>query len=651
MARIALIDATPGVVTGVEAVAAGHDLVACDRLSVPQDVDLVIVEVCGNGPVGLDVIAGVRGGGSAGVPAVDEGHRLVPTLLVVERDVRVHKESRDSHAIELLRKPFDLFELRAKLRGLLTAGLGEPASHTVSEPARSLDWLCAPLVPAAIAATLQAAPYPSTSLWLVGETGTGRQRVAGALARQRRPDRALLSWHPGEDLRALLERAGAAAGPHAAPADVTLFVADVDARSPREQRDLEELLSMHPDVPVIATAGDDPGQAVLGGNLSRGLYHLLARVAVRLPPLRERRIDIAPLAQAFAGGLAQRCYGGAAVSFSDSAFEKLELYPWPANLTELEGVVCRSVMAAASCRGAGDGPPRVGELVIDAADLLFSPALASPDLGEDSGLRRATPTPRRGAVVVPLAPAAPTEALAEALAQTASPATSTAPLPAATAGAIEPILAALAHDLRNPMTTLKTFAELTAAAAGDEDGALAREAVTACTRIDAPLELLRQYGGLGDPQPARLDLVAVFAEAIEESLLPVAASVETGHCRFAMIDPYHARFIAAAIVDESRQRLGDDDEVRIGVSQPGSSIEVRIARGGRAVERLDRWLDGDALPWRLALARDVARRNGGELEMRIDQDHLRVRWCTPLVEETQDAETDRIDRRRRSRSS
>lgn len=610
MAKLAVINATAGIVTSIEAVAAGCDLVACELRDAPADADVVIVDCGERAPVDADVFVG----GAA------------PVLLLVDRGVAVSASLCDAPQVSLLRKPFDLFELRLELRRLLDAA-PEPVQQAVAAAIPSpatLDWLASPLVPASTVPTLQAALRLAIPVLLAGESGTGRQRVAGALLQRRRPAQSLVSWHAGEDLSWLMRKVAGDAG------DNVLFVPGIDARPPGDQRRLEELVSMHPGLAVIATAGDDPGKAVVAGTLSRSLYHLLARVAVRLPPLRERRSDIAPLAQLFADALAAQCCNSTPVTFTDAACEKLELYEWPGNLPELEGVIARSVIAATSPgRGAA---VQAKACLLDAPDLLFAPALCAA--GFAGGAASGT---RRSAVVLPLT--------GDSLPQPAGP--------AASPTAIEPVLAALAHDLRNPMTTLKTFAALAAQQGGVDAGSseLAREAVDACTRIDTHIELLSEYATLSAPEAGEIDLVAVFAEAIEEAPLPVSAAV---HARLPVLvraDARHARFIATAILEESRERLGTDDEAWVDTMDSASEIEVRIPRGGRAIEHLGRWLEGEAWPWRLALAREVARRGGGELELQVDEGELRVRWRAPLAEEVRNGEAGRIDRRRRSRSS
>src|SRR5207248_9405045 len=75
------------------------------------------------------------------------------------------------------------------------------------------------------------------------------------------------------------------------------------------------------------------------------LLYRLNTVEVHLPPLRERREDIALLAAHFARRLSAR-YGQAAPEFSPEAMRALLEHPWPGNVRELEHVVERALLLA-----------------------------------------------------------------------------------------------------------------------------------------------------------------------------------------------------------------------------------------------------------------------------------------------------------------
>src|ERR1700730_4234224 len=99
------------------------------------------------------------------------------------------------------------------------------------------------------------------------------------------------------------------------------------------------------DVRVIAASNRNVEEEVNAGRFRDDLFYRLNAVSILLPPLRERREDIPPLAQTFA----DRVYSlSPAVRFSSDALELLQLYPWPGNIRELENAVVR---ATAMCDG------------------------------------------------------------------------------------------------------------------------------------------------------------------------------------------------------------------------------------------------------------------------------------------------------------
>lgn len=98
-------------------------------------------------------------------------------------------------------------------------------------------------------------------------------------------------------------------------------------------------------VRVIASSNRNVEEEVRAGRFRDDLFYRLNAVSIHLPPLRERRADIPPLAQTFASRVFSL---SPTVRFSVEAIEQLERYPWPGNIRELENAVVR---AAAMCDG------------------------------------------------------------------------------------------------------------------------------------------------------------------------------------------------------------------------------------------------------------------------------------------------------------
>jgi two-component system, NtrC family, response regulator AtoC len=101
---------------------------------------------------------------------------------------------------------------------------------------------------------------------------------------------------------------------------------------------------VHVDVRVIAATNRDPEAEVRAGRFRQDLLYRLNAVSLHLPPLRERKEDIMPLAKHFAQRV--RASSRAHLHFSREAIHLLSTYPWPGNIRELENAVMR---AAALC--------------------------------------------------------------------------------------------------------------------------------------------------------------------------------------------------------------------------------------------------------------------------------------------------------------
>jgi DNA-binding NtrC family response regulator len=99
------------------------------------------------------------------------------------------------------------------------------------------------------------------------------------------------------------------------------------------------------DVRFISSTNVDLAQAVAAGRFREDLYHRLNVVPIRIPPLRERREDILPLAALFLSR--ERARGTTpARGFAPDTMEALRGYSWPGNVRELRSVVERASLFA-----------------------------------------------------------------------------------------------------------------------------------------------------------------------------------------------------------------------------------------------------------------------------------------------------------------
>ncbi|MGY4828762.1 sigma-54 interaction domain-containing protein [Sphaerotilaceae bacterium SBD11-9] len=204
-----------------------------------------------------------------------------------------------------------------------------------------------------------------------GETGTGKEVFAQAIhylsARASRPWVAVNCGAVPVDL---LESElfghvrGAFTHAHAARAGLvaeaeggTLFLDDVDCLpllaqakllrflQEREYRAVGANSVRHADVRVIAASNRNLRALARSGAFREDLYFRLDVLPLALPPLRERREDIASLALHFAARVAQQSHRPA-MGLSPAALRQLFDYAWPGNVRELQHVVERAVLLA-----------------------------------------------------------------------------------------------------------------------------------------------------------------------------------------------------------------------------------------------------------------------------------------------------------------
>jgi formate hydrogenlyase transcriptional activator len=204
---------------------------------------------------------------------------------------------------------------------------------------------------------------------ILGETGTGKELVARAIhnlsARRNRPliklncaaipsgllESELFGHERGAFTGALMRKAGR----FEAADKGTLFLDEVGdiplELQPKllrvlQEHEFERLGSTHTqqvDVRVVAATHRDLKQMVQDGEFRSDLYYRLHVFPLSVPPLRERREDIALLVRHFVGEYARRMDRRIEI-IPRQAIEALTNYSWPGNVRELQNFIERSVI-------------------------------------------------------------------------------------------------------------------------------------------------------------------------------------------------------------------------------------------------------------------------------------------------------------------
>lgn len=204
---------------------------------------------------------------------------------------------------------------------------------------------------------------------VTGETGSGKELLVRTLhERSQRADRILVKVACAALPEALLESElfGYEAGAFTGATRVkqgrfevadggTLFLDDVDtlplgvqskllrALQEGEVQRLGSNLVRHVDVRIVAATNRDLLEEVSAGTFREDLYYRLAVVPLALPPLRERREDIAALVEHFIREEAPRLDRDVR-GVAGEALGELERYDWPGNIRELRNVIQRALV-------------------------------------------------------------------------------------------------------------------------------------------------------------------------------------------------------------------------------------------------------------------------------------------------------------------
>jgi len=99
------------------------------------------------------------------------------------------------------------------------------------------------------------------------------------------------------------------------------------------------------DCRVIAATNRVPEEAIKDGKMREDLFYRISAISIFLPPLRERREDIVPLASAFLKRFAAQA-NRVMTGFSPAAGELLRRFDWPGNVRQLQNEVQRAVLMA-----------------------------------------------------------------------------------------------------------------------------------------------------------------------------------------------------------------------------------------------------------------------------------------------------------------
>jgi two-component system, NtrC family, nitrogen regulation response regulator NtrX len=346
------------------------------------------------------VFLDVKMAGMDGMEALRKIRELDPAATVVmisgHATIRTAVEATQLGAYEILEKPLDTDRILVMLRNALShldlQEENERLKQSIDAPFEIVGKT--PVMRALMEKIEKVATTPARVL-ITGENGTGKELVARALHRMSpRASKPFVEVNcaaiPGELIEselfghirgsftgAVADRAGKFEQAHRG----TLFLDEIGDMSLAAQAKVLRVLQdnvitriggakpISVDVRVIAATNKTLETEISAGKFREDLYYRLNVVPIHVPPLRERRDDIATLAQYFAATLSAR-EGIPPRTLTPDALERLSALDWPGNVRELRNTVERLlILAPESEISARDIDRLSGQRVLDDAGL------------------------------------------------------------------------------------------------------------------------------------------------------------------------------------------------------------------------------------------------------------------------------------------
>ena len=322
------------------------------------------------------LIADIKMPGMSGLELLERVREKTPELEVIivtgYGSIGSAIEAMKKGAIEYLTKPFDLDELLLKVgkirdrKGLIRENI---ALKTYLGMDKKVSIIAKSVPMKQILETIESIKGSESNIFFTGETGVGKSLLAKIVHfTSRRQDKPFLSINCATLTEELLaselfgHERGAFTGAVKTKqglveiADTgTLFLDEIAEMAPNLQAKLLKVIEegevyrvggtrpIHVDVRFIAATNQDVRGLISTGKFREDLYYRLNVMEIFIPPLRERRDDVEPLAAYFLKKHLPRS-NKKITSFSKEAMAVLGNYSYPGNVRELENIVERAII-------------------------------------------------------------------------------------------------------------------------------------------------------------------------------------------------------------------------------------------------------------------------------------------------------------------
>jgi DNA-binding NtrC family response regulator len=276
-------------------------------------------------------------------------------------------------AFNFLSKPFENEKLLADVKCAIERKEQTQENSTLRRALETMSGTASPVFRSAamqdVVRTVERIAPNDVTILITGESGSGKEVIADLIhALSPRSKNRIIKINCAALPRELIESElfgsvkGAFTGAHADREGLfrqaeggTLFLDEIsempiDTQSKllrvlqdQEVRPVGGKTSYKTNCRIVAATNRRPEEAIKDGKLREDLFYRISAISVHLPPLRERRDDIMPMANAFLkrfAAQANRVISG----FAPDAIDRLTAFDWPGNVRQLQNEVQRAVL-------------------------------------------------------------------------------------------------------------------------------------------------------------------------------------------------------------------------------------------------------------------------------------------------------------------
>jgi DNA-binding NtrC family response regulator len=371
-------------------VALAEDAAALQRYYTQDAPDVVLLDLKLPDANGLDLLPQIK-------KAWPETEVIV---LTGEATFEAAVQATKRGAYHFINKPFDTQALQVTIDRAIENRQQREENNSLRRALSTMSGGSAPIFQSAalqsVVRTIERVAPSDVTILITGESGSGKEVIADLIhSLSVRAKNRIIKINCAALPRELIEselfgsKKGAFTGANADRQGLfrqaeggTLFLDEIsempiDTQSKllrvlqdQEVRPVGDTTSYKINCRIIAATNRKPDEAIKDGKLREDLFYRISAISVHLPPLRERRDDIMPLANAFLkrfAAQANRTLRG----FTTQAVERLTSFEWPGNVRQLQNEIQRAVLLS-------EGPE------VNVTDLSISEIKFVPTEGHDT---------------------------------------------------------------------------------------------------------------------------------------------------------------------------------------------------------------------------------------------------------------------------